>query len=132
MYGHSQRGICSVAPLTLPSRELSRACVYLPPVCFEKSQTLQGKHKWGEKGNESHVELHGRPVPNPRRNQTLSVPKRNERAEWLLTAALSHLMTCEEALRFAQWWSGAPKIKSQSPHKVWQENTRRRRPLLSH
>lgn len=30
MYSLSQRGACSVVPLTLPSRELSRACVYLP------------------------------------------------------------------------------------------------------
>lgn len=132
MYSHSQRGICSVAPLTLPSRELSRACVYLPLFVLRSPRPCRENTSGGGRGNESHVELHGRPVPNPRCNQTLSIPKRNEQAEWLLTTALSHPMTCEETLRFARWWSGAPEIKSQGPHKVWQKNTRRRRALLSH
>lgn len=65
---------------------------------------------------------------------TLSCPeKRSERAERLLTAALSHPVTCEEVLRlFARWCSGAPNAESQDAYEPWQKNTWRRRPLLSH
>lgn len=59
MYSHSQRGICSVAPLTLPSRELSRACVYLP--LFVLRSPRPGKTQVGGGGKGSHAVQHRRP-----------------------------------------------------------------------
>lgn len=132
MYSHSQRGICSVAPLTLPSRELSRACVYLPLFVLRSPRPCRENTSGGRKGTRVTWSSMDDQFRTHAATRPFSVPKRNEWAEWLLTAALSHPMTCEEALRFAQWWSRAPEIKSQGPHKVWQKNTRRRRPLLSH
>lgn len=43
-------------------------------------------------------------------------------SKWLQTATLSHPITCEEALRFAQFWSGTPEIKSQGFLKDWQKH----------
>lgn len=107
MYSHSQRGICSVAPLTLPSRELSGACVYLPLFVLRSPRPCRENTSRGggggvlHGGNESHAELCWWPAPSPQPPPDAFLSqKRSERAEWLLTAALSHRVTCEEVLRF--------------------------------
>lgn len=62
MYSHSQWGICSVAPLTLPSRALSRACVYLPLFVLTSPRPCrENTSRGGGKG--SHAALHRQPAP---------------------------------------------------------------------
>lgn len=121
MYGHSQRGVCSVAPLTLPSRELSRACVYLPLFVLRSPRPRRENTSGGRREQESRGAAQTT-NSDPRHNQNNQGPKTQWTSSgWLQTAALSHPMTCEEALRFLLWWRGAPVIESEGPHKDWQK-----------
>lgn len=127
MYSHSQRGICPAAPLTLPSRELSRACVYLPLFVLRSPRPCRENTSKGEEGRGSHAVRCGAQTTSsdPRRNQT-SVSKSTmseRRAGCKQTAALSQPVTCEEALRFPQRWRGGTRDDiAKSPHKDWQEH----------
>lgn len=44
-----ERGLLSCTSDTTQQRAVQSMCLS-PPVCFEKPQTSQGKHKWGEEG----------------------------------------------------------------------------------
>lgn len=98
MYSCNQRGVCSVALLTLLGRKLSRACVYLslfvlrsPRPCRENTRR---RRRYGES--------HGAAQTNsfdPRYNQA-SV-SRNTRSGQRVAAhvALLHSVTCEQPQR---------------------------------
>ena len=98
MYSCNQRGICSVALLTLLGRKLSRACVYLslfvlrsPRPCRENTRR---RRRYGESRGAAQTNSF-----DPRYNQTSA--SRNTRSELRVAAhvALLHSVTCEQPLR---------------------------------
>lgn len=137
MYSHSQRGICSVAPLTLPSRELSGACVYLPlfvlrsPRPRRENTSREGVGRGGPESRGALRTSSSEPEPAAATGTLSCPPKKSERSGcWQL---LCHIQWRVRSFwGFAQWCSGAPNIESQGAGELWQKNTWRRRPLLSH
>lgn len=97
MYSHSQRGICSVAPLTLPSRALSRACVYLPLfVLTSPRPRRENTSRGGGKG--SHAAQHRQPAPSHTTTSPRCPKSQGVGSEWPQTAPLQHPVTFEEPL----------------------------------
>ena len=101
MYSRSQRGICSVAPLTLSSRELSRACVYLPLFVLRSPRPCRENTRRGRREGESRGAAETI-SSDPRRNQT-SVSKSTVTEQRV--AANSRLVTSN-----AVW--GGPEVST--------------------
>lgn len=96
-----------------------------PPVCFEKPQTLQGKHKKGEEGKgvmrrcaEEPLWTHAATRPRCPKTQWVS-SKRPQ------TAALSHSIACEEPWGLSgahRWHPSVPSAETFSKGSFYGDN----------
>lgn len=96
--------------------------VFISPCLFWEAPDLAGKTQVGGGGNESHAVQHRWAAPTHAATRPLCPKTQRASSKWLQTATRSHPITCEEALRFAQFWNGTPEIKSQGFLKDWQKH----------
>lgn len=103
MYICSQRGICSVVPLTLPRRELSRACVYLYLFVLRSPRPCRENTRRGRRERES-CGAAPRSLFGPTLQPDLGVQKHNEWAASGLKQPPCHIQL---RVRSPEVWSGA-------------------------